>query len=415
MATSKRSSDGIFVKFLGTACDGSKVAAAASAAFGPTSAQSNVNLARGYAILYFEQSAAVGKALEKGVLLVDGVTLPIEKLKPVEDKPAREGARPPRAPKASGTAGAAGAAARPTAEDPMSIYVSGLPETFEKPALRALFGKFGEVKSLEVRKRKQKEGVSTHVFMSFSTQAAADAAVAASPVALAGVSLAVERRKSPRAAPAAPKPAAAPSAAKSKGNGPSMTKNNNSSSSGGGAQHNKVVYLSNIAHTVGEGELKTLFARFGTVEGVSLRTRDCFCSLEFEDKASMDKAAAAYKAKPAVFLGTTLVVEPWKSSRSDESLSKTLHVSGFGAQVPDEAGLKKAMGAVPAFTATIKPMRKFALVTFGDAEAASKAVEAAKAGSVPVPVQAGETLLAELSDESRKRNSRYRGNGAKRA
>lgn len=110
------------------------------------------------------------------------------------------------------------------------------------------------------------------------------------------------------------------------------------------------------------------------------------------------------------------MVEPWKSSRADESLSKTLHVSGFGSQVPDEAGLKKAMGAVPAFTATIKPMRKFALVTLGDAEAAAKAVEAAKAGSVAIPVQLGETLLAELSLESRKRNPRYRSNnGAKRA
>ncbi len=104
----------------------------------------------------------------------------------------------------------------------------------------------------------------------------------------------------------------------------------------------------------------------------------------------------ACKAKLAVYHGATLVIEPWKSSRADESLSKTLHVSGFGAQVPDETGLKKAIGAVPAFTATIKPMCKFALVTLGDAEA----VEALKAGSVAIPVQLGLTLLAELSGRS---------------
>mmetsp|Transcript_18065 Transcript_18065/g.33376 ORF Transcript_18065/g.33376 Transcript_18065/m.33376 type:complete len:389 (+) Transcript_18065:119-1285(+) len=358
---------GAYVKFAGKECGGDDVLEAMKT-FGPVSMSTSA-VKKGYVEVRFEDEAGLAAAIAAGEVTVGEEKLGVEALK---GKSSRGKTRQRQ---------------RRGAADENSLYVSGFPEDVENSNIEELFSKYGAVRGVETRKRKQKTGVAVHVFVNFEEKAGAEAALAeaeANGITFNDAALKVERRKVREAK----KPASASN------NEPSPT---------------KIVYISNMAHGVDEAKLREVLEVFGTIQRITLRQRDCFASVEFTSTDAVKAAHTACAEKPLSFSDQKLVAEPWKSKREDEALSKTLHIAGFGGSIPSEDDIRSMMSSYGEIKEiSIRPMRKFALVTFTDHESAAHVVKKSEGEGLGIDALEGKDVKVELSITQRKRKPRAR-------
>eukprot|EP00612_Vaucheria_litorea_P002442 CAMPEP_0171456240 /NCGR_PEP_ID=MMETSP0945-20130129/2805_1 /TAXON_ID=109269 /ORGANISM="Vaucheria litorea, Strain CCMP2940" /LENGTH=399 /DNA_ID=CAMNT_0011981623 /DNA_START=201 /DNA_END=1400 /DNA_ORIENTATION=- len=379
--------NGVFVKFKGMPITGEDVKKVFEG-FGPLAPKTTFDDKRGFAKIYYGDEETTLKAVGgDGTAVVGGETVPVERLNPAPSK------------------------ATELAKDSTSIYVGGLSGDVEKPALKEFFAQFGEVKSLLLKKHKQrKEGV-THVFLTFVEKAAAEKAIAASesgPLKFGDTELVVEWKKSRQ-------PEKKDTKRQVDGEGNDQQEKAKGDRAKKERPKPKKVYVSNFKLDLTEDDIKKAFESFGTVEGVRIGTRDTLARVEFGSVEVVKSVLESVKASPMELEGSTLTVKPWKSSDKSEDETTALHVSNFGSVEPSEASIRdhfKGFGEVT--EVEIRKTRKFAQVELDTPGAAASAVEK----GISLPTEGAAELVVEMSAGPRKggmrRNRRGpRGGGAK--
>jgi len=407
---------GVYARFdAGAGLTAEAVIAAVEAVFGGVqAAESKVDAVRGQGPVAMAPEQAE-QALAAGKVDVDGVEVALLPLK----------RRRPRGKRNDGQQQQQqGQAAGELEGDPCGIYVRGLPEDVSKEQLREAFSQFGEVRSVEMRKRRSRNGLSLNVFLTFSDSAAVDAAMdsieGGNPVKIGDATLEVERRKSTRKAPHRGRRSrrgggGGGNGAVDAGDVASADASNarngigNGNRGGGRTIQKKSVYISNLEHGTQEAALRSELESYGPIESISIRQRETFASVAFATPEERQVAMQAAKSETGLSFGDArLRADPWRSGgRSGSNFENALHVTGFGNAVPSQEEVKAIFSSFGDVTdVEVRPTRTFGLVEFQDAAHAATVLEGATESGLNLPSQDGEALVVELSDNSR--NSRRR-------